>query len=105
MVMVMIVVDTLHVHILEVPQAGCWTPAPHSKFRCLLHARQPTPRDQPLLPLAPTDMTPRLVQYFRAALDELGLGGGPCRPARLPLQPDEPAHLKQAVAQDAPAKV
>ena len=31
------------------------------------------------------DMTPKLVQYFKAALDELGLGGGPCRPPRLPL--------------------
>ena len=30
-----------------------------------------------LLPLARLDMTPKLVQYFKAALDELGLGGGP----------------------------
>ena len=36
-----------------------------------------------LLPLARLDMTPKLVQYFKAALDELGLGGGPCRPPRL----------------------
>ena len=58
-----------------------------------------------LLPLARTDMTPKLVQYFKAALDELGIGGGPCRPPRLPLTPDELEHLKQAVAQAAPARV
>ena len=58
-----------------------------------------------LLPLARTDMTPKLVQYFKAALDELGIGGGPCRPPRLPLRPDELDHLKQAVVQASPAAV
>jgi 4-hydroxy-tetrahydrodipicolinate synthase len=58
-----------------------------------------------LLPLARTDMTPKLVQYFKAALDELGLGGGPCRPPRLPLEPDELAQLRAAVSRAVPARV
>ncbi|MBV9005670.1 MAG: hypothetical protein JO181_13505, partial [Solirubrobacterales bacterium] len=41
-------------------------------------------------------MTPKLVQYFKAALDELGLGGGPCRPPRLPLDEDELATVRRA---------
>jgi 4-hydroxy-tetrahydrodipicolinate synthase len=52
-----------------------------------------------LLPLARLDMTPKLVQYFKAALDEIGIGGGPCRPPRLPLTDDELATLRDAVAQ------
>jgi 1-pyrroline-4-hydroxy-2-carboxylate deaminase len=52
-----------------------------------------------LLPLARLDMTPKLVQYFKAALDEIGVGGGPCRPPRLPLTDDELATLRAAVAQ------
>ena len=58
-----------------------------------------------LLPLARFDMTPKLVQYFKAALDELGVGGGPCRPPRLPLQEAELAQLRLAVAHGAPARV
>jgi 1-pyrroline-4-hydroxy-2-carboxylate deaminase len=50
-----------------------------------------------LLPLAHLDMTPKLVQYFKAALDELGLGGGPCRPPRLPLTDVELVQVRQAV--------
>ena len=38
-----------------------------------------------LAPLARLDMDPRLVQSFKAALDELGRYGGPVRPPRLPL--------------------
>jgi 4-hydroxy-tetrahydrodipicolinate synthase len=52
-----------------------------------------------LLPLARLDMTPKLVQYFKAALDEIGVAGGPCRPPRLPLTDDELATLRDAVAQ------
>jgi 4-hydroxy-tetrahydrodipicolinate synthase len=51
-----------------------------------------------LLPLARFDMTSKLVQYFKAALDELGIGGGPCRPPRLPLTDRELEHLRGAVA-------
>jgi 4-hydroxy-tetrahydrodipicolinate synthase len=54
---------------------------------------------QALLPLGHLDMTPKLVQYFKAALDELGLGGGPCRPPRLPLTEAELAVVRQAVEQ------
>jgi dihydrodipicolinate synthase/N-acetylneuraminate lyase len=50
-----------------------------------------------LLPLAHLDMTPKLVQYFKAALDELGLNGGPCRPPRLPLTDDELVQVRQAL--------
>jgi dihydrodipicolinate synthase/N-acetylneuraminate lyase len=51
-----------------------------------------------LLPLARLDMTPKLVQYFKAAFDELGLHGGPCRPPRLPLTEPELELLRSAVA-------
>ena len=38
-----------------------------------------------MLPLARLDMTPKLVQYFKAAQDAVGRVGGPCRPPRLEL--------------------
>ncbi|HEX4280655.1 MAG TPA: dihydrodipicolinate synthase family protein [Solirubrobacteraceae bacterium] len=50
-----------------------------------------------LLPLARLDMTPKLVQYFKAALDQLGIGGGPCRPPRLPLTDRELGEVRRAV--------
>ena len=58
-----------------------------------------------LLPLCRLDMTPKLVQYFKAALDELGLAGGPCRPPRLPLTDDELAILREAVTNATSAAV
>jgi dihydrodipicolinate synthase/N-acetylneuraminate lyase len=60
----------------------------------------PAAREQyaDLLPLARLDMTSKLVQYFKAALDELGLVGGPCRPPRLALSESELATLRAAVA-------
>jgi 4-hydroxy-tetrahydrodipicolinate synthase len=58
-----------------------------------------------LLPLGRLDMTPKLVQYFKAALDELGLGGGPCRPPRLALTDDELAILREAVGHATSAAV
>jgi 4-hydroxy-tetrahydrodipicolinate synthase len=51
-----------------------------------------------LLPLARFDMTPKLVQYFKAAMDEVGLAGGPCRPPRMPLTAEEHAALLDALA-------
>jgi dihydrodipicolinate synthase/N-acetylneuraminate lyase len=51
-----------------------------------------------LLPLARLDMTPKLVQYFKAALDAVGLAGGPTRPPRLPLTEEEAARLADALA-------
>jgi dihydrodipicolinate synthase/N-acetylneuraminate lyase len=50
-----------------------------------------------LLPLGRFDMTPKLVQYFKAALDERGLAGGPCRPPRQPLTDAERAALREAL--------
>jgi dihydrodipicolinate synthase/N-acetylneuraminate lyase len=38
------------------------------------------------------------VQYFKAAMDEVGLAGGPCRPPRLALRADERAALAEAMA-------
>jgi 4-hydroxy-tetrahydrodipicolinate synthase len=60
----------------------------------------PTAREiyRRLLPLARFDMTPKLVQYFKAAMDEVGLVGGTCRPPRLPLLEDERAALLDAMA-------
>ena len=58
-----------------------------------------------LLPLCRLDMTPKLVQYFKAALDELGLGGGTCRPPRVGLTNDELAILREAVANATSAAV
>jgi 4-hydroxy-tetrahydrodipicolinate synthase len=51
-----------------------------------------------LLPISRFDMTPKLVQYFKAAMDEVGLAGGACRPPRLPLLDDERAALGDALA-------
>lgn len=57
-----------------------------------------------LLPLAHLDMTPKLVQYFKGALDAFGLAGGPCRPPRLTLGEPERARLDAAVAAASPAR-
>ena len=50
-----------------------------------------------LLPLARFDMTPKLVQYFKAAQDAVGRAGGPCRPPRLDLLDDERRLLADAL--------
>jgi 4-hydroxy-tetrahydrodipicolinate synthase len=50
-----------------------------------------------LLPLARFDMTPKLVQYFKAAMDEVGLAGGPVRPPRLELTGSERDNLAAAL--------
>jgi 4-hydroxy-tetrahydrodipicolinate synthase len=51
-----------------------------------------------LLPLARFDMTPKLVQYFKGAMDEIGLAGGPTRPPRLPLDEPEREELRAALS-------
>ena len=51
-----------------------------------------------LLPLARLDMTPKLVQHFKAAQDALGFAGGPVRPPRLPLTDADRAVLDAALA-------
>jgi 4-hydroxy-tetrahydrodipicolinate synthase len=51
-----------------------------------------------LLPLARLDMTPKLVQHFKGAMDAIGLRGGPTRPPRLALDEAEREVLHAAVA-------
>jgi 4-hydroxy-tetrahydrodipicolinate synthase len=50
-----------------------------------------------ILPLARLDMTPKLVQYFKAAQDAVGRVGGPCRPPRMELTAGERAILDAAL--------
>ncbi len=50
-----------------------------------------------MLPLARLDMTPKLVQYFKAAQDAVGRVGGPCRPPRMELTEAERALLDAAL--------
>jgi 4-hydroxy-tetrahydrodipicolinate synthase len=54
--------------------------------------------NQRLLPLSRLDMTPKLVQYFKAAIDLLGGYGGPSRPPRLALSDAEQQVVCAAVA-------
>jgi 1-pyrroline-4-hydroxy-2-carboxylate deaminase len=51
-----------------------------------------------LLPLARLDMSPLLVQFFKRAMDQVGLVGGPSRPPRMPLSPEQQAVADAAVA-------
>ena len=51
-----------------------------------------------ILPLCRLDMHPKLVQYFKAAMDAAGREGGPCRPPRLELTEDERRAVGEAVA-------
>jgi 1-pyrroline-4-hydroxy-2-carboxylate deaminase len=50
-----------------------------------------------ILPLARLDMHPKLVQFFKAAMDLVGRGGGPCRPPRLELTEDERRRVEASV--------
>lgn len=51
-----------------------------------------------ILPLARLDMRPKLVQFFKAAMDMTGQRGGPSRPPRLELTDAERREVEQAVA-------
>jgi dihydrodipicolinate synthase/N-acetylneuraminate lyase len=51
-----------------------------------------------ILPIARFDMTPKLVQYFKAAQDAVGFTGGPTRAPRLPLNEAERAELEVALS-------
>ena len=51
-----------------------------------------------LLPLSRLDMHPKLVQWFKAALDLAGKHGGPTRPPRLSLTDSEMKVLRRAFA-------
>ena len=50
-----------------------------------------------VLPLARLDMHPKLVQFFKMAMDQVGRRGGPCRPPRLELTDDERRMVEDAV--------
>jgi 4-hydroxy-tetrahydrodipicolinate synthase len=52
---------------------------------------------QRLLPLGRLDMTPWLVQYFKGAMDAIGLTGGPTRAPRGPLTDDQQHTLARAL--------
>ena len=69
-------------------------------YEAVLATDLPRARDvyRRLLPVARFDMTPKLVQYFKAAQDAVGFNGGPTRAPRLPLKADEVAALEEALA-------
>ena len=50
-----------------------------------------------MLPLLRLDMTPHLVQYYKAAMDGVGLRGGATRPPRLPLDDEQQSLLNAAL--------
>jgi len=50
-----------------------------------------------LLPLMRLDMTPHLVQYYKGAMDAVGLRGGPTRPPRMPLDTEKQGLLDAAL--------
>jgi 4-hydroxy-tetrahydrodipicolinate synthase len=52
---------------------------------------------QSVLPLARLDMHPRLIQFFKGALDRIGRFGGPTRPPRLALSQEEKLMLDDAM--------
>jgi dihydrodipicolinate synthase/N-acetylneuraminate lyase len=51
-----------------------------------------------MLPLARLDMSPKLVQFFKAGMDAAGYVGGPCRPPRLELTAEDRAVLEAALS-------
>src|SRR5215218_7979794 len=81
--------------VADVAPADCVALYEHCRAGELEAAREVYRR---LLPLARFDMTPKLVQYFKAAMDEVGLIGGPTRPPRLPLTDGEREELRAALA-------
>jgi 4-hydroxy-tetrahydrodipicolinate synthase len=50
-----------------------------------------------ILPLARLDMRPKLVQFFKAAMDLAGREGGPCRPPRMELTDAERREVEEAM--------
>jgi len=80
--------------VADVAPAQCVALYEHCRAGELEAAREVYRR---LLPLGRFDMTPKLVQYFKAAMDEVGYAGGPTRAPRLPLNADERAALRAAL--------
>jgi 4-hydroxy-tetrahydrodipicolinate synthase len=81
--------------VADVAPAQCVALYDHCRAGELEAAREVYRR---LLPLGRFDMTPKLVQYFKAAMDEVGFAGGPTRAPRLPLNDNERAALEEALA-------
>jgi len=80
--------------VANIAPAECVALQEHVQAGRLEEAREVYAR---LLPLARLDMTPHLVQYFKGALDAVGLRGGPVRAPRLPLDPAGRERLHAAV--------
>jgi 4-hydroxy-tetrahydrodipicolinate synthase len=81
--------------VADVAPAECVALYEHCRAGELEAARELYAR---LLPLARFDMDPKLVQYFKAAMDEVGFVGGATRPPRLPLLDAEREDLRTALA-------
>ena len=81
--------------VADVAPAECVALYEHCRAGDLEPARELYAR---LLPLARFDMRPKLVQFFKTAMDEVGLAGGPTRPPRLPLLDSERDELAEALA-------
>lgn len=81
--------------VANVAPAECVALQEHVEAGRLAEARTVYAR---LLPLARLDMTPHLVQYFKGAMDAVGLRGGPCRGPRGPLDEQQRAILDAAMA-------
>lgn len=81
--------------VANVAPAECVALQAHVEAGRLAEAREVYAK---LLPLARLDMTPHLVQYFKGAMDDAGLRGGPCRGPRGPLDDEQRALLAAAMA-------
>jgi len=81
--------------VADVAPAECVALYDHCRAGELEPARELYAR---LLPLARFDMRPKLVQFFKAAMDEVGFVGGPTRAPRSPLTDEERADLREALA-------
>ncbi len=82
--------------VANVAPAECLALWRHTQAGELAEARELYRR---LLPLARLDMTPKLVQHFKGAMDAVGLAGGAVRGPRLALDAAEQAVLEAALAQ------
>lgn len=83
--------------------SGCANPAPRecvALWELVRAGKLEAARDlyRRLLPLAHLDMTAKLVQYYKAALDLTGAVGGPVRSPRLALGEAEVAVVREALA-------
>jgi len=80
--------------VADVAPAECVALYDHCRAGELEPARELYAR---MLPLARFDMRPKLVQFFKAAMDEVGYTGGATRAPRLPLLDSEREELREAL--------